>query len=193
MLGFRTSSPLGWIVALALFFLPWVDISCHPRDGRTAIEVTASGAQLAWGGGTGKAEGQPTRSVFVDLSKLRERPQGPFAAVLLTAYLVGLGIGIGFALTRPPGARRARIACGMAAVLFGLLLGGCWVALRDPVRPGRSSEVFREWRVECRYTVWYYGSYLANLWALGGFAVEYRRSRRSQEVGHPMPLRSEHA
>jgi hypothetical protein len=32
MLAFRIASPLGWIAALILFFLPWVDISCRWRE-----------------------------------------------------------------------------------------------------------------------------------------------------------------
>jgi len=180
MLGFRIASPLGWLAALILFFSPWVDISCRWRDG-SVQRTTISGAQLAWGGETERDDGRLKSWVLHNPSRMLESAARAFTGILLTGYLFVLVWGIRFAIKEPPGRHRGRTGCKVALGLFALLASGVWVSFGHPFPPlllNESPITIHDSEFDLRFTAWYFGSYLANLWAVVCFAVEYWRSRR---------------
>jgi hypothetical protein len=182
LLGCRSRVPLGWIGALVLFFLPWMNVSCRSQDGREEMQTTLSGAQLAWGGGTISVQGKPPIWVLVDLSTLWKDSQRLLVGCLLSAYLLGLGVGIWFALVHPPGSRRARIGLALAALLLALLFGVSTYAWGSPFHSEPPALILGEW-VEYHFTVWYFGSYLCNVWTVVSFTFECWRSLHSPSLG----------
>ena len=177
MLCFRITSPLGWIGALVLFFLPWVDISCQAKDSPKHMHVTVSGAQLAWGGSAYAEEGAPSKYFLIDLGKLVRDWQSMLVGLLLNMYLVGLTLGIALALVSSPGLLRAYLGLGIAIVLLILLPTACWVVMGNPLRPPPTSLWFGEWLYEPTLTVWYFASYAANVLSFVTFSVECWYSR----------------
>jgi hypothetical protein len=177
MRGFRLGSPLGWFAAILFFFLPWVDISCQTAGGHEEAIGSLSGAQLAWGGRTLTNANGSSWSLF-DADTFKDDPWRWIPAFLLSAYWLGLLASAWFICTRRPGTDRARMGVRLSVGLLGLLLGGCWAALGNPFPSEPAESLNPERGLEVHFTAWYLGSYLANLWTLAGFGLEYQRARR---------------
>lgn len=161
LLGLRFSSPLAWLAAIGLFFLPWVEVKCRGNDGQVRDHYTRSGAQLAWGGRTDLIA-NPAGNPLV----IRQENWSLFqyaSAVVLTAYLLWLGGAILFKVStiRAPTALLwllIGIICGGSVLVF-LLLGSILARLM---------EIFGQ----VNYTPWFYGSFAANLWAMLSLILE---------------------
>ena len=174
MLCFRIASSLCWIGAAVLFFLPWIEISCTPKTGPEE-RFTFSGAQIAWGGGTKRANGEITvyrlggPALPIDKSGL--------GAFLLTAYIGGLITCTFWIGVRPPSRDRSLRGLVVATVLTAVLFGTfCYMFEGEPF-PHERDEMF--------FTRWYVLSYVANGLAIALFAIEwqYFKSQRRRLVG----------
>jgi hypothetical protein len=180
MVRFRVGSLATWSGTVVLFFLPWVDFSCLDPNGRLAGRATVSGAQLAWGGVTVQAPGKPAEGTLVDLGPLLTDPPRLLAGCLLSLYLLGLLGGLALVALLPPSVPRAAIGSLLAVVLLGLLFLGSWAGLRNPLWPEPGPRLPKG-LLECRYSPWYYSSYLTNLCALAWFVFEVRAARKVRQ------------
>ena len=188
-------SPAGWLGALILFHLPWLDISCSNSKGEITCRRTMSGAQLVLNCSTDRTE-RPERDdaqrdapeVKIEIAPDAIKPDPKWIAGrwLLAVYGFLLIICLSFALLRPSKQRAsAGVLCSM--ILLALLLTGSWLLLERPVFPSEPERMFGEW-VVVNYTSWYYGSYLANLAVFLCYGIELWGSRNRgapAEVGSP--------
>jgi hypothetical protein len=169
---FRVSLPIGWMTALILFFLPWVDINCRSHDGHKNVRVLVSGAQLATGGATYES-GDQTAVLFADPAQLTKDTRHLVAGYLLFAYAMGLTLAIWLSFRHLSSGRYTGRLFGLASFLLLLLVGASWFIMRWLFRPGSSSDALQEWVMEVRLTVWYYASYVANGYSLAASATDY--------------------
>jgi hypothetical protein len=163
MLCFRVISPLCLIGAAALFFMPWLDIRCV-ANSKTEERYSFSGAQLAWGGGTKRVNGETTvntlggRGLPIDKSG--------FGTFLLTAYISGLILCTVWVCPRRPNQDRALRGLVVAIVLTAVLFGTCCYLFNGEPFPHERDELF--------FTRWYVCSYLANGLAIVFFLIEWQ-------------------
>jgi hypothetical protein len=181
ILGIRLFSPVGWLGALILFFLPWVNVSCA---GKTMMSM--SGSQLAWGGATLHSEG---KKLNVDdkqeLENVQKEDWGlrrTTGSCLLTLYILGLAFALLFKVSYvrvPPSTARAMIGILCSVSLLLLLFSGSAVLLENPfIHPDREARGMIE--IKVYYTFWYYVSYALNCWTLFSFVVEYSLLRKTR-------------
>jgi hypothetical protein len=185
--GLRLGTVLFWLGAVVLFFAPWCQISCRSPDGHEEDHYSYSGAQIAWGGVTATPDGEQTTYVLAHYKAF----QSGFGFVrvllclILTSYLEGILLGIGFALwdiRRRNSTPRGRSA--WALLLFAAFVLGCWMSFGDPFKPPEEAfdapgVTLRErWRVESHFTIWYYLMYVANAGALVCSIAEFHAIER---------------
>jgi hypothetical protein len=169
MLCFRIASPLCWIGAAILFFLPWIEISCTPKSGPEE-RFTFSGAQLVWGGRTKQVNGEITEYVLVGHGPPTIKAGG--LAFLLTAYIGGLITCIFWVGLRRPSRDRALRGLVVAIVLTAVLFGAfCYMFEGEP---------FPREHDEALFTRWYVLSYVANGLAIALFAIEWQYFKTSR-------------
>ena len=183
--GIRLSSPLGWVGAVIIFFLPWVELRCFDKKGEVVSHVSCSGHQLAWGGGTDlmpkrdeeeKAD-QKKDDGFIAPGAIKIAPDAikptsseSAASVLLSIYAAGLAFGLtlkGICIMTPPSFFRAVAGASYSLCLLFLPLAGMWVLWGNPLYPPDEALAILE------YTPWYYACYAANLWAVLSFGLEF--------------------
>jgi hypothetical protein len=135
---FRFASPMCLVGTLILFMLPCVDVGCYPRQ--------FSGSDLAFGGWSEikNVAGQVVRQDLIG-------PRIRITMIVFTCILIA-GIVAGFAMAGPhlmPSIRRATVvgSVGLLCILLPLSL----------------TLTYKEFIVsECRFTLWYYLSYVTS-------------------------------
>jgi hypothetical protein len=164
----RIRTPIGWIGAVVLFFMPWMEINCTSRwdrDGEVRV-VTYSGAGWAWTG----------------LRASDTMPSWTIGGLLLFAYLLGLGFAICYEFFQVGENRRVGTCFCLAVGLLGLHLIACSISMGG--NPFWLKLPWEELRPrDGRFTVWYLASYLANICQVAAFGLQYWsiRMRRSNE------------
>jgi hypothetical protein len=115
----RLASPVGFLLALLFFLLPFVAVSCE-APGLGSAEISYTGVDLATGGEpTVKTEGDLTSELGAPVPKKDTAPDpgGQLLAIVTVALLV---IGLGVSLV--PVARTRLLGAVSTAVAGGTLL-----------------------------------------------------------------------
>lgn len=183
LLGVRFSSPLAWLGALVLFFLPWVEIRCFDKQGKLTHHTTHSGAQLAWGGA---ADVMPKREVekqaeqreddFIRPGAIQIAPDAIKTSwnevasnLVMSIYFMLLAIGLVLKVIcfmLDPSRLRSGVGAVLALAVLLMPLFGMWLQWGNPLYLPSEPGVIAE------YTSWYYASYVINLLALFSFGME---------------------
>lgn len=142
------------LLALLLFPLPWVEVSCSPPGGGGGLAVTQSGLQAAYGGRSlapfaekytaevgremAKAGAPRQQRGEADKGNVVEKRLPPAPLMLLFPLIVASGLGISF--TRLPAA--GRVAGTAAALALALML--VQAAIGFPVPNQLAEEMARQ-------------------------------------------------
>jgi hypothetical protein len=177
---FKFGPSCGWTLALVLFFLPWIDVSCSGKNRTDGPQMgSLSGAQMAWGGATlYDFKGEMTSFALMDFAEATKTPDRIAAGCLLTAYVLGLTAGIAFGLMSTPGRLRSVVGAILGMVLTGLVIAAIGILISNPFWPTRRIEFSEDSPlpnsvIDVKFTSWYFASYAANSLSIGSFIVEF--------------------
>jgi hypothetical protein len=177
----RHLSASAMLLALLLFPLPWINLSCGEHTPGKARKVyftaTQSGFQATYGGASYQQGTMTERQARAKAGRRQEKGGAP----LLVIYAILLAVGIVASFKMKAGVHRLKTQATSSAAALAVLLAQ--MALGFPLEPEnvqREPDPLYHLFLDVNYTVWFYLAFVATTTAPIFIWIEWRRDTSQQ-------------